>query len=261
MQDVSFQTAAPDVAAKPRLRWWDIGLPIASGVLVFAIISFGIVVVAMGKGDIGFVQRLAAKMQSADQGYFLNMGVMAVIYLPPLGVMFWIARRKQLEYFASVQWRIIGWAFGGGILYAIAFQVVQDFLIRNGLVTFTPSPGELLLIPHNATQLILGLAVAALLGPFVEEFYFRGFLLSWSRGLMPLVWATLLNGALFGIVHFYFLQHAGLEGIFVTAVIGVFGALNVWWTMRTKSLWPAFASHMAYNGAGLILMFLAPSTS
>lgn len=260
MQDVSFQTALPDLPAHPRLRWWDMVLPIASGVLVFAIISFGIVVVAMGKGDVGFVQRLAAKMQSADQGYFLNMAVMAVIYLPPLGVMFWIARRKQLEYFAAVPWRVIGWAFGGGILYAVVFQVVQDFLIRHGLVTYTPSPGELLLIPHNATQLALGLAVAALLGPFVEEFYFRGFLLSWSRGLMPLAVATLLNGALFGIVHFYFLQHAGLEGIFVTTVIGLFGVLNVWWTMRTKSLWPAFASHMAYNGAGLILMFLVPGS-
>ena len=36
--------------------------------------------------------------------------------------------------------------------------------------------------------------------------------------------------------------------------------MNVWWTVRTGSLWPAFASHAAYNGIGLILMFLAPGT-
>jgi membrane protease YdiL (CAAX protease family) len=261
MQDVSLQTALPDLPAIPRLRWWDMVLPIASGILAFAVISFGIVVVAMGKGDIGFAQRLAAKMQSAEDGYLLNMGVMAVLYLPPLGVMFWIARRTQLEYFPGVPWRSVGWAFGGGILYAIVFQLLQDFLIRNSIVTYTPSPGELLLIPHSATQLALGLSVAALLGPFVEEFYFRGFLLSWCRRKMPLALATLVNAVLFGVVHFYFLQHAGLEGIFVTTVIGVFGALNVWWTMRTGSLWPAFASHAAYNGMGLILMFLAPGTT
>lgn len=260
MQDVSLQTALPDLPASPRLRWWDMVLPVASGVLVLGVISFAVVITAMGKGDAGFVRELAAKMQSAGQGYFLNMGVMAVLYLPPLGVLLWIARRKQLEYFPAVPWRIAGWAFGGGILYGVLFQVVQDFLIRNSIVTYTPSPGELLLIPHNATQLAVGLGVAALLGPFVEEFYFRGFLLSWCRRKMPLAWATLINAVLFGVIHFYFLQHAGLEGVFVTAVIAMFGAVNIWWTVRTGSLWPAFASHAAYNGLGLILMFLAPGT-
>lgn len=261
MQDVSLQTTPPDVPERMCLRWWDMVLPLVGSVLAFAAISFGIVIVAMGKGDAGFAREMTAKMQSADQGYFLNMGVMAAIYLPPLGVLFWITRRKRLEYFAQVPWRVIGWAFGGGMLYAIAFQVVQDFLIRSGVVTYTPSPGELLLVPHNATQLAIGLAVASLLGPFVEEFYFRGFLLSWSRTKMSLGWATLLNAILFGVVHFYFLQHAGLEGVFVTTVIGAFGALNVWWTVRTGSLWPAFASHAAYNGMGLILMFLVPGST
>jgi membrane protease YdiL (CAAX protease family) len=260
MQDVSLQTALPERPV-PRLRWWDMALPLAGGVLAFAIISFGLILVAMGKGDAGFVEKLAARLQLAGDGYFLNMGVMAILYLPPLGVMFWIARRKHLEYFPAVPWRILGWAFGGGILYAVAFQVLQDFLIRNSLVVYKASPAELLLVPHNAAQLALGLGLAALLGPFVEEFYFRGFLLSWCREKMPLVLATLINGALFGIVHLYFLQHAGLEGIFVTAVIGVFGALNVWWTVSTGSLWPAFVSHAAYNGAGLILMFLAPGAT
>lgn len=260
MQDVSLQTAVPE-RSEPRLRWWDMVLPLAGGVVAFAIVSFGLILVAMGMGDAGFVEKLTAKLQSAGDGYFLNMGVMAILYLPPLGIMLSIARRKHLEYFAAMPWRILGWAFGGGILYAVAFQVLQDFLIRNSIVYYKPSPGELLLVPHSATELALGLGVAALLGPFVEEFYFRGFLLSWCRGKMPLVWATLINGALFGMVHLYFLQHAGLEGIFVTTVIGVFGALNVWWTVRTGSLWPAFASHAAYNGAGLILMFLVPGAT
>lgn len=260
MQDVSFQTAMPEQPAS-RLRWWDMALPLAGGVLAFALISFGLILVAMGKGDASFVEKLAAKLQSAGDGYFLNMSVMAILYLPPLGIMIWIARRKHLEFFPAVSWPILGWAFGGGILYAVAFQILQDFLIRNSFVVYKPSPAELLLVPHSATELALGLGVAALLGPFVEEFYFRGFLLSWCRGRMPLVLATLINGALFGIVHLYFLQHAGLEGIFVTTVIGVFGVLNVWWTVRTGSLWPAFASHAAYNGTGLILMFLLPGTT
>ncbi len=169
--------------------------------------------------------------------------------------MFWIARRKKLEYFRAVPLRTIAWALGGGVLYAIIFQVVQDFLVRHGIVFYKPSASELLLVPHTVVQLVIGLGLAAVFGPFVEEFYFRGFLLSWCREKMSLVWATLINAVLFGVVHFYFLQHAGLEGIFVTAAIALFGALNVWWTVRIGSLWPAFASYLAYNGAGVLLMY------
>ncbi len=214
----------------------------------------------MARGDAGFIEKFAARMQSADQAYVLNMGMMALLYLPPLIVMFWIARRKELEFFRAIPLRIVAWAFAGGVLYAILFQVVQDFLVSHAIVSYTPSPGELLLVPHNVVQLLLGMGLAAIFGPFVEEFYFRGMLLSWCRGKMGLVWATLINAVLFGIVHFYFLQHAGLEGIFVTTVIGLFGAVNVWWTVRTGSLWAAFASHAAYNGASLIAVFLFPGS-
>jgi len=253
MQDTTLQTDMP-----PRLRWWDMALPLLGGAIVFALITFGVAMLAITKGDAGFIERFAERMQSAEQGYALNMGVMAALYLPPLIVMFWIARRKGLEYFSPVALRVICWALAGGVLYAVAFQAAQDFLINHGIVSYTPSPGELLLVPHNVVQLALGLGLAAIFGPFVEEFYFRGMLLSWSRRRMPLVWAGILNAVLFGVVHLYFLQHAGLEGIFVTAVMALFGGLNVWWVVRTGSLWPAFASHAAYNGVGLFLMFLFP---
>ncbi|HVZ70610.1 MAG TPA: CPBP family intramembrane glutamic endopeptidase [Rhizomicrobium sp.] len=262
MQDATFQTALSGNAPAIRpLRWWDLALPLLAAGLALALVTAAVMIVAMGHGGVGFIEDLSRRFQAAGQGYYLNLSIMAVLYLPPIGLMFWLVRRKALEFFAAVPGRVIGWAFGGGILYAIAFEVVQDFLIEQKLVEFTPSPGELLLIPHDLRQLAFGLFVASVIGPFAEEFYFRGFLLSWCRGKVALVWAALINAVLFGIVHFYFLQHPGLEGIFVTTVIALFGALNVWWTVRTGSLWPAFASHAAYNGAGLILMFLAPGSA
>ncbi len=72
MQDTAFQTDLP-----PRLRWWDMVLPILGGVIVFAIITFGVAILAMARGDTGFIEKIAAQMQSADQAYVLNMGVMA----------------------------------------------------------------------------------------------------------------------------------------------------------------------------------------
>lgn len=261
MQDATLQTLPlADVASARPLRWWDLALPLLAGGMAFALVTVAIMIFALGHGGAGFVEDLSRRIQTAGQGYYFNLAIMAVLYLPPMGLMFWIARRKGLSFFAAVPGRVIGWAFGGGILYAIVFEVVQDFLIQQKIVSYTPSPSELLLVPHDVRQLLFGLLVASVIGPFVEEFYFRGFFLSWCRAKMPLVWAVGINGLLFGIVHFYFLQHAGLEGIFVTAVIALFGALNVWWTVRTGSLWAAFASHAAYNGAGLILMFLVPGS-
>lgn len=259
MQSANVQTTAtePD---KRRLSFWDLMLPLAGGFAAFALVMVVVFASLLGNGDAAAIEKLVTRLQSAGEGYYFNMGVMVLLYGPPLAVMFWIARRKQLAFFVPVPGHIVGWAFGGGILYAIAFETLQNFLIQQKLVSYTPSPGELMLVPHDFAQLAAGLAVASFFGPFVEEFYFRGFLLKWSRARMPLAAAAILNAVLFGIVHFYFIQHPGPVGVFVTGVIALFGALNVWWTVRTASLWPAFASHAAYNGTGMILMFLSPGT-
>lgn len=252
------QTASPESPLPRRLRWWDLVFPVLSGGAVLAAVTLGITLLALGNGGMDFAKDIARRMSSADQGYGLNMGTMAVIYLPPLFVMAWITRAKGLRYFTPVARNTIYTAFGGGIAFVLGFQLVMSLLIYLGAFTFTSSPAELAVVPKSLTQLGLGLAVAAVLGPLVEEFYFRGFLLSYCRGKMPVIAATVLNGVLFGIVHFYFLQHQGLGGIVVTTAISLFGMLNVWWTLRTKSLWPAFASHAAYNGASLIAAYLLP---
>lgn len=252
------QTACPESPLPGRLRWWDLVLPVLSGAAVLAVITLGITLLALGNGRADFARDIARQMHSADQGYGLNMAVMAAIYLPPLLVMAWRMRVKGLQYFAPVARGTLGAALGGGIAFAAGFQVLMSLLISLGAFSFTPSPSELAVVPRTLSQLAMGLGVAAVFGPLVEEFYFRGFLLSYCRGKMPVLAAMVLNGVLFAVVHFYFLQHQGLSGIFVTAALALFGMLNVWWTLRTRSIWPAFASHAAYNGASLIAAYLLP---
>lgn len=257
MQEPLLQTA-PETPIMRRLGWWDMVLPVASGLVVLAAVTLGITVFALGTGGVAFAQDLVRRLSSADQGYGVNMGIMAAIYLPPLLVMAWIARRKALHYFKPVPRDTLVKALLGGAAFALGFQLVMGLLVHFGAFEFTSSAAELAIIPKTFTQLVVGLGVAALFGPLVEEFYFRGFLLSFCRGKMPVIAATLLNGLLFGIVHFYFVQHSGAGGLVVTGAIALFGMLNVWWVLRTQSLWSAFASHAAYNGASLIAAFFLP---
>jgi membrane protease YdiL (CAAX protease family) len=260
VQQRPLQSAGPEIsrtACAPRVRWWDIALPAAGVGCVFLLLMLAVAAVVLKTGNPDIVDRLVARLQSVEDGYFLNIAVMTVLYVVPLGVMKWIVRRRKLEFFGAVPQQTIALALAGGVVFALAFQALQDFLVKKSLVVYIPSKSELLLVPHSYAQLALGLGLVVLLGPFVEELYFRGLLFAWCRQRMPLIWATLINAVSFGIVHFYFLQHVGLEGVFITVVIALFGALNVFWVVRTGSLWPAFASHAAYNSVGLILLFLS----
>jgi hypothetical protein len=98
------------------------------------------------------------------------------------------------------------------------------------------------------------LAVAALVAPLYEEFFFRG----WLQGALERVaraWPALLaTAAVFALVHG---ERFGLLPRFALAV----GAGYAAW--RTRSVWPAVALHSAYNASlfagGAVLTRLLPA--
>jgi membrane protease YdiL (CAAX protease family) len=99
------------------------------------------------------------------------------------------------------------------------------------------------------------LFAAAVIAPFVEELFFRGFLFGVYRRRQPLWLAYLVSSVLFTILHLQptrmsVPQMAGLSvGIFLLAL------MLAWLYQHTDSLYPGMVAHAVNNATGLILFY------
>jgi len=91
------------------------------------------------------------------------------------------------------------------------------------------------------------------LGPAIEEMFFRGLLLGWLQPKLGRLPAASTNAAIFALWHFRFLR-PGIGGWIATALIAAMGLLYALWAQRTRSLRAPFAAHAAYN-LPLVLLF------
>ncbi|HOO27625.1 MAG TPA: CPBP family intramembrane metalloprotease [Lachnospiraceae bacterium] len=100
---------------------------------------------------------------------------------------------------------------------------------------------EILSIPSLLVVFIIGI-----LGPFCEEFIFRGIIFSGYKKTGRLLGALILSSLLFGLMHMNFNQfcYAGILG-FVFALL----------VEATGSLWSSVISHMIVNTHNVVMLF------
>ncbi|MCB1220398.1 MAG: CPBP family intramembrane metalloprotease [Planctomycetales bacterium] len=83
-------------------------------------------------------------------------------------------------------------------------------------------------------------ALFAVVNALQEELWFRGVLLGSLRTLMRARHQVLLQGLVFGLIHWY----GTPQGIMGLVLAGGWGVLLGAWTWRRRSLWPAFIVHV-----------------
>jgi membrane protease YdiL (CAAX protease family) len=132
-------------------------------------------------------------------------------------------------------WPAIGWA----ALVMVAFYVVQTILVNID----KPDDQQLVTDVKNEDSLALLVGyfvLICLIAPFVEEFFFRGFVFTvlWKR-LGPIVGAV-ITGAVFGLGH----APAPWVSLIALAAFG-FGLCLLYW--RTGSIVPGMALHALNN--------------
>ena len=203
---------------------------------------------AEGKQPVGFVH------------FFI-----ASYYLVLLFFLWRIARRVSVPAIVA-RFRALPWLqFLGSILLGLVLAAgviaLNWYLLSHRFITYELTNSERMLLPSSTNQLPLVFLSIGLIGPFVEEFYFRGILLSWLSRKMPAVLAVLANGLLFGLLHFKFTSHQWPGGWYVTAVMALIGMAAAVLALRTKSLWAPFGLHASYNTAMILLPVVAVSLS
>jgi hypothetical protein len=144
----------------------------------------------------------------------------------------------------------------GGIALAFLILFGLNELASHQLVQFHPRAQDRFFVDGALYQYPIVILTAAIVAPFVEEFYFRGVLLSWLGRKITIVPAVLVSALLFGLLHFRFTSHPGAEGWVYTGVIVFLGLLNAILAVRTKSLWPPFALHAGYNATVVAIALL-----
>lgn len=93
---------------------------------------------------------------------------------------------------------------------------------------------------HGRTAFLLAGASFAVVNALQEVLWFRGVLLGSLRTLMRARYQILLQGLVFGLIHWY----GTPQGVMGLLLAGSWGILLGAWTWRRRSLWPAFIVHV-----------------
>lgn len=193
-----------------------------------------------------------------------QLGILASIILVAIPLFLshltWAKRKESRKHF----WQLNGYQnklpTGKLILYSVALVLFMflvwgitqpiDKIISDQLLSWLPGwftiqdfsgySREIIL-----TTLVINLIVNGFLAPFVEEFYFRGYLLprmaAWGK------WAFVLNAVLFSFYHFW------QPNVYITLILAL--TPMIWLVWKTKDLRLAILTHCLLNIVGALLSF------
>ena len=150
-------------------------------------------------------------------------------------------------------WRSLGLAAPAGastmalsaacLVLSIGFLVVFVSLAdRFGAHILVPEPLDVDRLGSGAFR-VVNVAVAVLIGPFAEEVFFRGFLLTALVPALGAFRAAVVASALFAVGH---VDVGVMTPFFVT------GLLLSWLYLRTRSIWPPMLAHAGQNALAII---------
>jgi len=154
--------------------------------------------------------------------------------------------------------RLPGWGLVGRTLVFAAlwsvFQLSLTMPIANHVSGKKQDLNAFEDLQGNVGLLAALLVAGWLLGAFVEEFAYRGYLLTrvreaFGNGRVGLVIAVLASSMLFGVAH----SEQGLIGVLVVTIDGVYFSVL---RLHYKTLWASVLAHGFNNTIGFITFFL-----
>ena len=138
-------------------------------------------------------------------------------------------------------WPAVGWAALGLLVFYVLAAVYTAAVDPNIDQTVPEDLGA----DEGTAGLIVAGAVVILLAPVAEEFFFRGFFYRALRSRFSVVVAAIIDGILFGAIHWDF---SSADGLLLVPPLATLGFIFCLVYERTGSLYPVIALH-AFNNA------------
>ena len=215
--------------------------------------AFVAVITALVVGNIlgGIVIGIAAAasdMDTDDLPVAWSMIANGVFQLALLGTAYFFARTYGGVSAERFGWRTVrlGPAIGWAVLALIAYYVFQAIWISAlDLQNETDQITDKLKDDPSTATVALIAVFAVVVAPIVEETFFRGYVFTALRTSLPMGWAAVITGVIFGAVHGFGSPIGFLPPL---AVLGIVLCLVYW---KTGSLLPCIALHLTNNAIAL----------
>lgn len=240
MDDIAPTPAPPELPERPEgleraPRWppW------------FAVVGFiaGITATAFLAGAIGAIFGVGG---GADSAAFVVIAtlVQAVVFIATAVVFAGFVSKPKAWHFGlrpAPFWRSVGWA---------AAALFVFFLVAGIYAALVPIEAEQGVTEElGADQGTAGLIIAGLMvmvvAPFAEEVFFRGFFYRALRSRYPMIVAAILDGLLFGVIHYNF---EGVDALLLLPPLALLGFVFCVVYEKTGSLFPVIGMH-AFNNS------------
>ena len=216
---------------EPRWPAWYAGVGFLVG-LIGTFIAVGIVAVATGTSSDEESSTFTIIATLAQSAVFVGTAVMfASLTLRPKP---WHFGLRPTRLWAAVGWAALGmFSF---YVFAAIYTVLVDPEVEQGVT-------DALGADEGTFGLILAGLMIICVAPAAEEFFFRGFFYKALRSRYSVLVAALIDGALFGIIHYDF---SGADALLIVPPLGLLGFMFCLVYEKTGSLYPCIALH-AFN--------------
>jgi membrane protease YdiL (CAAX protease family) len=217
--------------ARPRWPWWYGPVGFLAGA-VTGLLTAGIAWAALGVDDPG------ESPTAIIVGTLLLDGSLVAVAL--LFASF--VRRPKPWHFGLRRtrfWPAVGWA-ALGIFSFYVFAAVYSAAVQ-------PDVEQTVAEDLGADESTIGLIAAGFMiicvAPFAEEFFFRGFFYGALRTRFSVAAAAIIDGLVFGLIHF----EGSTDGLLIVPPLAVLGVVFCLVYEKTRSLYPVVALHSINN--------------
>jgi membrane protease YdiL (CAAX protease family) len=217
--------------ARPRWPWWYGPVGFLAGAIT-GLISAGIAWAVLGVDDPG------ESPEAIIVGTLLLDGSLVAVAL-----LFASFVRKPRPWHFGLRstpfWPAVGWA-ALGILTFYVFAAVYSVAVQ-------PDVEQTVAEDLGADESTIGLVAAGFMiicvAPFAEEFFFRGFFYGALRTRFSVAAAAIIDGLVFGLIHF----EGSTDGLLIVPPLAVLGVVFCLVYEQTRSLYPVVALHSINN--------------
>jgi uncharacterized protein len=217
--------------ARPRWPWWYGPVGFVAGA-VTGLITAGIAWAALGVDDPG------ESPGAIIVGTLLLDGSLVAVAL--LFASF--VRRPRAWHFGLRRtpfWPAVGWA-ALGIFSFYVFAAIYSVAVQ-------PDVEQTVAEDLGADESTIGMIAAGFMiicvAPFAEEFFFRGFFYGALRTRFSIAAAAIIDGLVFGLIHF----EGSTDGLLIVPPLAVLGVVFCLVYEQTRSLYPVIALHSINN--------------